>query len=85
VLDPAGLRSFVRLAASRGLFAGLAGSLRFEDVAPLASLRPDVLGFRGALCADGRTGNLDARRVADLRREIDRVRAANPAPERSVA
>ena len=36
-----------------GLFAGLAGSLRATHVATFASLAPDVLGFRGALCKDG--------------------------------
>jgi uncharacterized protein (UPF0264 family) len=79
------LRDFLRAAGSRGLLAGLAGSLRFEDVALLAGLGPDVLGFRGALCAEGRKSRIDAERVLGLRREIDRVRSLRPAPERSVA
>ena len=33
---------------------GVAGSLRPEHVAPLLALRPDVIGFRGALCHGGR-------------------------------
>ncbi len=45
---------FVEAARARGLMVGLAGSLRPEHVAPLLALRPDVIGFRGALCHGGR-------------------------------
>jgi uncharacterized protein (UPF0264 family) len=44
--------SFVTQAKSYGLLAGLAGSLKASDVAPLLKLEPDYLGFRGALCQD---------------------------------
>jgi (5-formylfuran-3-yl)methyl phosphate synthase len=49
-LDDAELDRFVRLGRRSGLLTGLAGSLGLDDVAPLAVLRPDYLGFRGALC-----------------------------------
>jgi len=46
------LQSFVMQAKSYGLLAGLAGSLRASDIAPLLEMEPDYLGFRGALCQD---------------------------------
>ncbi|MGC8469026.1 MAG: (5-formylfuran-3-yl)methyl phosphate synthase [Acetobacteraceae bacterium] len=60
------------LARAAGLFAGLAGSLRDPDVAPLLALAPDLLGFRGALCAGGRGAVLDGARLAALRAAIPR-------------
>jgi len=44
--------SFVSHTRSYGLLAGLAGSLKASDIAPLLELEPDYLGFRGALCQD---------------------------------
>jgi len=46
------IQSFVTQAKSYGLLAGLAGSLKAGDIAPLLELEPDYLGFRGALCQD---------------------------------
>ena len=64
---------FVRHAASIGLLAGLAGSLRAHDIAPLLALDPDYLGFRGALCGEGdRVRNLDASRFSLIRDAIPR-------------
>jgi uncharacterized protein (UPF0264 family) len=65
------LASFLAEAAGHGLLAGLAGSLREADAIDLLPLRPDVLGFRGALCASGaRADRLDGERVAAMRRLI---------------
>lgn len=61
------LAGFVASARGLGLLTGLAGSLRLEDIAILAPLGPHYLGFRGALCADGRTGALDPARLAAVR------------------
>lgn len=69
------LSGFVTTAQRLGLLTGLAGSLALEDIAPLAALGPDYLGFRGALCAEGRTGALDPARLA-LVRDALRSRAA---------
>lgn len=68
-LDAAALGRFVTTGRAAGLLTGLAGSLALQDIAPLAALRPHYLGFRGALCAHGRTGALDParlRRVQDV-------------------
>lgn len=69
---PVALANFVVSARALGLFAGFAGSLRLSDIAELIRLKPDVLGFRGAVCdGDVRTQHLDPIRLAGVRREID--------------
>jgi (5-formylfuran-3-yl)methyl phosphate synthase len=68
------LADFVRQARAAGLLVGLAGSLREEDVQPLAALGPDYLGFRGALCAQtDREECLDPDRVRAIRTLLDRA------------
>ena len=69
------IAEFVQLARVHDLIAGLAGSLRAADIAPLMKFSPNVLGFRGALCASGRTGALDAGRVRSIAAEIKRSAA----------
>ena len=69
---------FVRTARRLGLFCGLAGSLGLEDIALLAALRPDYLGFRGALCAGDRADALDFGRGRGVREAIDTARALPP-------
>jgi uncharacterized protein (UPF0264 family) len=62
------IAAFVTETRRLGLLCGLAGALRERHVAPLSALRPDYLGFRGALCAQGvRTGPLDPECVRRLR------------------
>lgn len=70
------LRAFLAAARAAGLLTGLAGSLRLADVAPLAALGPDYLGFRGALCAEGRTGALDPARLRAVRAALRPAAAA---------
>lgn len=66
--EPAALREFVRSAKAEGLLAGLAGSLEAPDIPRLLPLGPDVLGFRGALCAsEDRKASIDAKKVAAIR------------------
>jgi uncharacterized protein (UPF0264 family) len=69
-LDGAALARFVGEARRRDLLCGLAGSLRLEDIAPLAALEPDYLGFRGALCRAGRDGALDSSRLDAVRQAL---------------
>lgn len=64
--DMAFLGSFVDTARWHHLLCGLAGSLRIDDVAPLAALGPDYLGFRGALCGGRRTDELDISAVQSI-------------------
>lgn len=66
--DGATLAAFCARCRAAGLRAGLAGSLRADDVPALLAIRPDVLGFRGALCADHARGRaLDAAATRALR------------------
>lgn len=70
-LDGDMLADFVGTAKSAGLMSGLAGSLRLEDVAPLAALGPDYLGFRGGICDHGRQSALNPERLRAVRTAID--------------
>jgi len=71
--SPHDIRSFAETARALGLFVGLSGSLRSEDIAPLSVVEPDYLGFRTALCRGGRAGPIDVKAVRTVRAEIDRL------------
>ena len=65
------LVEFVNRARAHGLLTGLAGSLGKEDIAPLLTIEPDYLGFRGALCSGtNRTQNLDTAAFVKIRSAI---------------
>lgn len=79
-LSHADIAGFLAEARRHRLLAGLAGSLKAADIAPLSTLQPDILGFRGAACAgETREGTLDAGAVAALRRHIPRMTTGCPA------
>jgi FolB domain-containing protein len=79
LLDVPALASFVDAARERGLMAGLAGSLEPPDIPRLLLLAPDILGFRGALCArKDRTAQIDPA-------AIDQVRALIPTDLRGLS
>jgi uncharacterized protein (UPF0264 family) len=62
------IADFVAAARARHLLVGLAGSLRARDVPALLPLKPDLLGFRGALCERGARGAaLDQSACASVR------------------
>jgi FolB domain-containing protein len=68
--DVATLDDFAERCRAHRLMCGLAGSLEAPDVPRLLLLAPDLLGFRGALCAGHmRGGRLDPQAV-DLVREL---------------
>ena len=72
--------AFIANAHGAGLLAGLAGSLGLREARLLMPLGPDVLGFRGALCALGeRMEMLDGSRVNMVRAIISQ----NLQPERA--
>lgn len=73
--EPA-LSQFIALARQHGLFAGFAGSLALSDIAPLMRLKPNVLGFRGALCAGKiRTGHVSIDAIRAVAAEMASHRA----------
>jgi (5-formylfuran-3-yl)methyl phosphate synthase len=85
LMDEAALAAFIASARIHGMASGLAGSLRSHHIDALVALEPDIIGFRGALCAGDRTGTLEAHRVQSVRSRIDAaVRALHP-DKRSVA
>jgi uncharacterized protein (UPF0264 family) len=53
-----------------GILVALAGSLDVAGVSLAARLPADVVGVRGAACAGGRAGRLEASRVRALRRAL---------------
>lgn len=66
-LSPPELAEIVASCRREGLFCGLAGSVRMEDIPVLAALSPELVGVRGAATAGpDRTAPLDAGRVATL-------------------
>jgi FolB domain-containing protein len=72
-IDIAVLRTFVDLCHDAKLMAGLAGSLEPPDITRLLPIGPNVLGFRGALCAGHkRTQRIDAAQVKLVRDLIPR-------------
>jgi (5-formylfuran-3-yl)methyl phosphate synthase len=67
-LDIAAIGRFVDTVRSRGLMAGLAGSLEAPDIPRLLLTAPDVLGFRRALCTnEDRTSRIDPAAVDIVR------------------
>ena len=77
VAPVATLQRFVRQAREAGAMVGLAGALRTTDAPRLAELDPDFAGFRSAVCAGPRSGDLDAGRLAAL---VAAMRAAQAVP-----
>jgi len=72
-LDVARLEAFCARCRAAGLTAGLAGALEPPDIPRLLLVAPDVLGFRGALCANrDRAARIDAGAVALVRDLIPR-------------
>jgi (5-formylfuran-3-yl)methyl phosphate synthase len=77
VLEVVTLSQFITTTQKFGLFAGVAGSLRLSHVADLVRLKPNVIGFRGALCAGtNRTHALSGDAVRAVRRRMDETMAA---------
>ncbi|WP_206453142.1 (5-formylfuran-3-yl)methyl phosphate synthase [Aurantimonas marina] len=75
------LSDFVATARRLELMTGLAGSLEPPDVPRLAVLKPDYLGFRGALTAGPRDGPVDLQAVRAIRALIP----AGGVPSKSAA
>ena len=72
-LEVVQLNQFCSQCRALNLISGLAGSLEAPDVPRLLLVRPDVLGFRGALChAHDRRGGIDPPAVALIRDLIPR-------------
>jgi FolB domain-containing protein len=78
-MDITALGEFIAACRRHGLLAGLAGSLEPPDIPRLLLLAPDLLGFRGALCAG------QQRTMAINPDSVRVVRELIPLDERSAA
>lgn len=84
VANPGQLAVFIARARAVGLFVGLAGSLRDVDIPDLLALEPDLLGFRGALCAGAnRVSAIDAAAFATVRAAIPALTRKSEAAPRA--
>ena len=86
-MDIAAIDQFTDKAHSRGLLAGLAGSLEAPDIPRLLLAAPDVLGFRRALCAgEDRSAPLSAEAIDIVRglipKDVRRIDAGIPPPSK---
>ena len=61
------LMEFISGAHRLGLFAALAGGIRFADVPAVLKLSPDILGVRGAVCGGDRNSSIKEELVGRLR------------------
>ena len=66
VMSEPELRRFVGTVRASGALVGLAGALRRPQLAALRALGPDFAGFRSAVCAGDRSGELDPERLHAL-------------------
>jgi hypothetical protein len=64
-------------ARAAGLLFAVAGSLDPDAVSRLGDVA-DVLGIRGAACRGGRSGSVDARRVAEVRNRVKAGQTLDP-------
>jgi dihydroneopterin aldolase len=75
------LGRFISEVRALDMLSGLAGSLQQEDIPSLQALRPDYLGFRGALCeGSARTATIAPQRLRLIRDTL--VKA--PPPQQQV-
>ena len=66
------IHAFVNEAQKQTLLSGLAGSLKKSDIQMLMTLKPDYLGFRGALCfQENRVSSLTYDAVVRVKAEIE--------------
>lgn len=76
-IDLATISSFIGAVRRHPLLCGLAGSLRMRDIDALVALKPDYLGFRGALCSGDRTGQISEMATQSI---IERLNSAHRLP-----
>lgn len=75
-VDEKTLSQWLGVARRQGAMSGIAGSLGWAQLDRIRALAPDVAGFRGALCVDGRASSLDPDRVAQWAQALHRPAAA---------
>jgi (5-formylfuran-3-yl)methyl phosphate synthase len=63
-VDMATLARCLATIGAHGAMTGVAGSLGWAQLAQIHALKPDIAGFRTALCTEGRSARLDPGHVA---------------------
>ncbi len=71
-VDDETLGHWLGVARRRGAMTAIAGSLGWAQLDRILALAPDVAGFRGALCVDGRRSAIDPQRVAQWAEALHR-------------
>jgi hypothetical protein len=69
-IDEEDLKMFVTEAKALGLETAIAGSLKFEDIAAIKRVNPDIIGVRGVVCGGNRKGRLKEELVRKLKNMI---------------
>ncbi len=64
------LTEFVSSAQDRGLQTAIAGTIKFEDIASLKRISPDIIGVRGCVCGGDRNSTIKEELVKRLKSEI---------------
>lgn len=67
------LTKFVSSARDRGLQTALAGTIKFEDIASLKRISPDIIGVRGCVCGGDRNSTIKEELVKKLKSEISQT------------
>lgn len=81
LIDAGRMRRLVDSAHRFGMFAAVAGKLTAEDLPLAAAAGADIVGVRGAACAGGRNGQVEAARVQELRARIPTLRVERGSQE----
>ena len=69
-MDEETLTGFIEANRGSGLQTALAGSLRFEDIATLKRINPDIIGVRGMVCGGDRSATIEPALVEKALRMI---------------
>ncbi len=70
-MDDKELQAFVDSAHEHGLQCALAGSIKFEDIAGIKRIGPDIIGVRGLVCGGNRNDGIRAELVTQLKAMIN--------------
>lgn len=69
--SPAVVRRFIAELSNRRLMSVVGGSLNGATIAQVASLGPDYVAVRGAVCRGERTGAVDAEKLREVRAALN--------------
>ncbi len=65
------LNNFVEECHNSNKFCGISGSMTYENIEYAVSLKPDFIGYRGALCSSSNRKNLQANKCESIIKKIN--------------